>query len=131
MSDLGNLSITSSKSIGERAENAAYEYLLAQGLIPISRNYRISGGEIDIILEDKDDIVFTEVRFRKHNNFGDGAESVTRKKQNRIYRTALHFIQKHPKLAKRNFRFDVISISQSGNQFTFDWIDDAFQPEES
>jgi len=82
-------------------------------------------------MKDKEDIVFTEVRFRKQNSFGNGAESITRKKQDKIVKTALHFIQKHPKLAKQNFRFDVISISLSNNQFDIDWIDDAFHPRES
>jgi len=114
---------------GQLAENAAYDYLLAQGLKSVSRNYRIPSGEIDIIMQDNDNIVFIEVRFRKNDHFGNGAESVTSFKQNKIYRTALHFLQKHPKLAKYNYRFDVISMSLSNNQFIIDWIDDAFQPE--
>lgn len=127
---LNNKKFNNNISIGELAENAAYEYLLARGLKPVFRNYRVPTGEIDLIMEDNHDIVFVEVRYRKHDNFGSGAESVTCKKQNKIFKTALHFIQKHPKLAGRNFRFDVISISQSGSQFDIDWIDNAFQPVE-
>ena len=118
------------KMVGELAENAAYEYLLARGLKPVSRNYRVPIGEIDIIMQDNDDIVFIEVRFRKNDHFGDGADSVTKIKQNKIYKTALYFIQKHSKLSGYNFRFDVVSISLTDNQFVIDWIDDAFQPVE-
>lgn len=120
----------SKKTMGELAENAAYEYLLAHGLKLVSRNYRVPTGEIDIIMQDNDDIVFIEVRFRKNDHFGDGADSVTRIKQNKIYKTALYFIQRHSKLSRYNFRFDVVSISLSDNQFVFDWIADAFQPVE-
>lgn len=120
----------SKKTIGELAENAAYDYLLARGLKLVSRNYRVPTGEIDIIMQDNDDIVFIEVRFRKNDHFGDGADSVTKIKQNKIYKTALYFIQTHAKLSRYNFRFDVVSISLSDNQFVFDWINDAFQPME-
>jgi len=113
---------------GALAEEAAYKFLLAQGLKVISRNYRIPSGEIDLIMKDDDDIVFVEVRFRKHNHFGDGADSVTATKQNKIYKTALHFIQRHPTLSKHNFRFDVMSMSLINEQFDIEWIDDAFQP---
>jgi len=116
------------QTIGKLAENAAYDFLLTRGLKPVARNYRAATGEIDIIMRDSNDIVFIEVRYRKNDHFGDGAESITWKKQNKIYKTALHFLLNNSKLNKCNYRFDVIAMSQLNNQFEIDWIDDAFQP---
>ena len=116
------------KSSGERAETAALHFLTTHGLKLITQNYRVPCGEIDLIMEDKDIIAFIEVRYRKRSDFGSGAETVTYNKQKKLTKAALHFIQKHPKLSKRNFRFDVISISLKEDQFKIDWIDNAFEP---
>jgi putative endonuclease len=116
------------KSSGERAETTALHFLTTHGLKLITQNYRVPCGEIDLIMEDKDIIAFIEVRYRKRSNFGSGAETVTYNKQKKLTKAALHFIQKHPKLSKRNFRFDVISISLKEDQFKIDWIDNAFEP---
>jgi len=118
----------SSKSAGEQAETTALHFLTTKGLKLITQNYRVPCGEIDIIMEDKGIVVFIEVRYRKRSDFGSGAETVTYSKQKKLTKAALHFIQKHQKLSKRNFRFDVISISLKGDQFKIDWIDNAFEP---
>lgn len=80
-------------------------------------------GEVDLILEQKETIVFVEVRERKSTSFGTPAETVTRKKQARIAKAALMFL-KAKGLTRRPLRFDVVSV-QSG---TISHIENAFAP---
>jgi putative endonuclease len=122
-----------SHSKGQHAENACCEYLKQQGLKLIARNYRGHRGEIDIIMQDSNTLVFIEVRFRKNNLYGDGLESVTTKKQQRILNTAEEYLQNETKL--KNARIDVVAMSQnlqnkhnddSEVDYSFDWIKNAF-----
>ena len=73
-----------SHSKGQHAERACCEFLQQQGLKLLARNYRGRHGEIDIIMQDKDALVFVEVRYRKNNHYGGALESVTAGKQARI-----------------------------------------------
>ncbi len=84
-------------------------------------------GEIDLIMTDRTTIVFVEVRFRIHNNYGDGAESVDTRKQRKISLTALHYLQKS-RLSNRFCRFDVVSLSEAKNGTSeINWIQNAFE----
>ena len=112
---------------GKEAEHACYRYLKAQGLKPVTRNYHCRHGEIDIIMMEGSVLVFIEVRFRKDKRYGGGVESITYHKQNKLRKTAEHYLQqdKHSRAA----RFDVVSMSNdtaSKAVYTFDWIRDAF-----
>ena len=115
---------------GEDAEAACSRYLKSQGLKLLSTNFSCRLGEIDIIMLDKNMLVFVEVRFRKNNNFGDGLESITAAKQRKLRRTAELYLQQNSQY--ENARFDVVSMSKStqtrlgGQQYTFDWIKNAF-----
>ena len=115
--------------IGRRAEEAVCRYLEDQGLSLIERNYRGPQGEIDLIMQDADSVVFVEIRFRRHSRFGDGAETVDRRKQSRVVATAMRYLQSHRALRARPARFDVVSVApQEGNQaYRIAWIADAFQ----
>lgn len=109
---------------GQQAERAACDYLLAQGLTLVEKNYRCRRGEIDLVMRHRDTLVFVEVRYRKNHDFGGAGESITRKKQEKIQTTALHYMQKlKPDI---NARFDVIAITGSGKQQQFEWIQNAF-----
>jgi len=99
----------------------------------VARNYRGHRGEIDIILQDGNTLVFVEVRYRKNNFYGNGLESVTTQKQQRILRTAQEYMQNETKL--KNGRIDVVAMSQklqnthsenTEDSYTFEWIKDAF-----
>ncbi len=115
---------------GEDAELACYHYLKKNGLKPVTKNFHCRHGEIDIIMLDNKTLVFVEVRFRKNNHFGDGLESITANKQNKLRRTAELYLQKNKQY--KNARFDVVSMSKSitPNEktpcFTFDWVSNAF-----
>ncbi|ASP40435.1 YraN family protein [Bacterioplanes sanyensis] len=115
-------------SLGQRAKGQAIErqaerFLRQQGLKPVTRNYQIRGGEIDLIMLHGEVLVFIEVRYRKHSDYGSGAESVTASKQQRLRRTAEHYLlQNHP--STPDCRFDVVSAS--GDPIEFEWLQNAF-----
>ena len=109
---------------GQIAETQAHDYLQQQGLKSLARNVRSPRGEIDLIMEANDTIVFIEVRLRNRSDFGSGAESVTRSKQEKLIATAAYFLQQNKRLAKRPARFDVVSVS---GQDSMDWIKNAFE----
>lgn len=110
--------------IGQQAEQAAADYLRRQGLKLRDRNYRCKGGEIDLILDDHDILVFAEIRFRRRSDFGSPAETVGASKQRRLILAAQHYLQRHH--IDRPCRFDVLAITP-GDPHNIDWIRDAFR----
>ena len=118
-----------SVQIGKAAESLASDYLQQHGLKLISRNYRAPCGELDLIMQDHDHMVFVEVRFRRHTRYGSGADSVTASKQDKLIKTALYYLQQHPRQAKQAVRFDVVSLSAVDGRSNIESIKDAFQAE--
>ncbi len=118
---------TSKSETGKNAENTACQHLQQQGLKLIERNYLCPRGEIDLIMQDTSSIIFVEVRYRRNSRFGSGAESVDRRKQEKLLATAAHYLQKHPKAAKEPCRFDVVSLTGPDGRQEIEWINDAFQ----
>lgn len=113
---------------GEKAEQDACQHLQQHGLKLVTKNYRCKFGEIDIIMQDRQSLVFVEVRYRKSSQFGSGAESITMAKQKKLLRTASYYLQQHPQTAQLACRFDVISISgKQDKQREINWIKDAIQ----
>ena len=108
---------------GEWAEDLAAQHLLANGLKPVQRNHRCRWGEIDLIMRDRQTLVFVEVRFRSRANYGNGAQSVDARKQCKLINAAEHYLQSHATLRDVPCRFDVVSVSKNNSQ----WIKDAFQ----
>lgn len=102
------------------------QHLLANGLILISKNFRCRLGEIDLIMQDGERLVFVEVRLRSNRNYGDGFSSVTYTKQKKIIRTARHYLANKTYYANVECRFDVVSVSLENGNHCLDWITDAF-----
>lgn len=114
---------------GKCAESAAQRFLEAQGLHAINNNYRCKHGEIDLIMRHDNTIVFVEVRFRRNSRYGNGAETVDRRKQARIIACASHFLQNNKKHAKAPCRFDVVSLTDKRtacDKNGLEWIPNAF-----
>jgi putative endonuclease len=118
--------MSNSREAGLQAEERALQFLQAQGLHCVARNFSSHRGEIDLVMQDSDTLVFVEVRFRRHGGFGSAAESVTGSKQQRIIRAASHFLNRSRQWRDSACRFDVLAISGAGQQ-TIDWIRDAFR----
>ena len=112
---------------GQAAEQLACSYLQEQGLQLIARNYHSRFGELDLVMRDNRQLVFIEVRYRRHSHFGSGAETIQAAKQAKLIKTAQAFLQSQPKLGKLAARFDVVSISGPMHNPTIDWIPNAFQ----
>jgi putative endonuclease len=93
---------------GKEAENMAAKFLQNLGYTIIETNYRYKRGEIDLIAEHEQTIIFVEVKSRKNNNFGFPEESVNAKKQNLIHQTADNYLITN-NLANQ-IRFDIIAI---------------------
>ncbi|MFL0796798.1 MAG: YraN family protein [Cellvibrionaceae bacterium] len=120
-------SINKNVSTGAAAEKATEKYLKAQGLKSVTKNYRSRLGEIDLIMQDGETLVFIEVRMRNHKNYGSGADSVTVSKQKKIIRTAQAYLQKSTQ--DYSCRFDVVSVSTKDSEHQFQWIKNAFYAE--
>lgn len=118
-----------SVEIGKQVESLACEHLQQQGLQLVDRNFRSRQGELDLVMQEGATLVFVEVRYRRNARFGSGADSVTRTKQDKLVKTALYYLQHHPRYAHWQTRFDVVSVSTSNQQPHFEWIKDAFQAE--
>ncbi len=98
------------QTIGCRGEQLAAAFLQRQGYALLARNFRVAGGEIDLVAEREGVIVFVEVKTRTSQRYGDPAAAVTRRKQERISRAALAFLARHG-LCGRPARFDVVAVS--------------------
>lgn len=99
----------SNKQTGDYGETLACEFLKKQSYKILERNFRIRGGEIDIIAKDIVDLVFVEVKTRYTHEFGSPAESVTPWKINFLIRASQFYLLKH-KLMDKPYRIDVITI---------------------
>lgn len=101
---------TKSQRIGNAAEQVALHYLQRQGLQLLERNYHSRYGEIDLIMLERDCVVFVEVRARKSNAWHCASESVDWRKQQKIIKTAQCYLQNYAIYADNDCRFDVIAI---------------------
>ena len=109
---------------GREAERCAETFLLRQRLRLLERNYRCRFGEIDLIMQDGEMLVFVEVRLRTSLIFGGAAASITSFKQAKLLRTARHYLA-GLRMAPP-CRFDAVLLSgQSGEEM--EWIKNAFE----
>lgn len=115
------------QKLGKDAEKIAEQYLKQRNLRLIQRNYRCRFGEIDLIMHDGDVLVFTEVRFRSQSQFGGAANSVNHLKQNKIIKTAQHFLGNNRRYQHKNCRFDVIAFEYDAAPCDPLWYKDAFR----
>ena len=113
---------------GQQIEQLAAQYLQQQGLKLIDNNYRCKQGEIDLIMQHHDQLVFVEVRYRKQSRYGSAAESVTRSKQQKLLYAANHFLVCRPQFSQQQARFDVVAVQpKSGSdKLQIDWLQNAF-----
>ena len=111
--------------VGTKGEDAAAGLLRDKGYNILRRNYSVHNvGEIDIIAEKDSDIHIFEVRTRRNlGSFPDSAESVMKKKRNRVMRTAERFVNEND-LFDRNIVFEVIRVTHDaqGNILSIDFV---------
>lgn len=112
---------------GGWAEDLARRFLQNEGLTLLEQNYRCRRGEIDLIMRDRSAIVFVEVRYRSRSDFGSGAESVNRRKQQKLIAAAQYFLGNHAGDCSTPCRFDVVEIAGLGSDPSLSWIRNAFE----
>ena len=108
--------------LGKFAENRAEKMLADAGLSILCRNYRCRQGEIDLIAQDGDTLVFVEVRSRGRQDYGSAAESISSTKQRRIIATARHYLATLPRMPA--CRFDTVTMDAGGEPV---WTKAAFE----
>ncbi|MFM2330158.1 MAG: hypothetical protein RLZZ494_2261 [Pseudomonadota bacterium] len=116
------------QATGQQAEDRALAYLEHQGLSLVRRHYQVArgpgrlGGEIDLIMQDRDGtLVFVEVRARVQAGYGGAAASVNAAKQRRLIWTAQHYLRGVP--CWPPCRFDVVAITAG----VLEWLPAAFE----
>ena len=114
------------KLIGRRGESAAADYLKKKRYRIVGMNYACRFGEIDLIAENRDFIVFVEVKSRKDAGFAAAREYVTGAKQRRIAATAALWLSQNP--TEKQPRFDVVEVySANGVVHSINHIENAFE----
>lgn len=113
---------------GQDAEDQALEFLQGQGLQLLTRNWRCKGGELDLVMLDADTVVFVEVRYRLHAQFGGALGSIDGRKQQRLVLAANFFLQHEPRWAKHPCRFDAVALQGRGHAGQpLQWLKNAFE----
>ncbi|WP_049621231.1 YraN family protein [Frateuria defendens] len=115
------------RAAGAVFEQRAGEALERAGLRLLARNYTTRHGELDLVMQHGDTLVFVEVRHRLSASHGDAAASVTRAKQDKLIRTAELWLAAHPQHARRACRFDVVSFDGPANAARMQWLQGAFE----
>ena len=113
------------RRLGIEGEELAVRFLKKKGYKIVSRNFKSPVGEMDIIAEDGDTLVFIEVKTRTDDSFGHPFEAVTHRKREKLRKVALSYF-KHSRQEVPS-RFDVLSIETDGANHKIEHIKDAFE----
>jgi putative endonuclease len=77
-------------------------------------------------MQERDTLVFVEVRYRSSDVFGTPAETVDARKQARLRATAEHYLQNTPRASKKACRFDIVALTGNGEGGDFHWLRNVF-----
>ena len=112
---------------GRQTEQLAADYLLGQGLILIGKNFSAKTGEIDLLMQEHEVLVFIEVKYRKHAAFGGALAAVPAAKQKKIRQTAEFYLQQAGLNAYNTpCRFDVVTLQGNIERPQITWLKNAF-----
>lgn len=118
--------MTDKKVIGDKGEDFAASYFQKLDYEIKARNVHSRYGEIDLIAENGDTVVFVEVKTRSHDSLDRAADAVTPLKQKKIILTALDYISKSN--TDKIMRFDVFEVYHAnGRIYKFNHIKNAFE----
>ena len=103
-------------STGKTGEQLALDYLLEKGYRLVEQNWRCKLGEIDLVMQDKDTLVFVEVKSRTSDQFGSPEEAITPHKLKRMEKLAQYYLlQKH---SSQDWQIDLAAIMLDKNNKT-------------
>lgn len=111
---------------GAASEKLAISHLERQGMTLLERNFTCRRGEIDLIMQDRNRIVFVEVRSRHSARCVSPLESIDAAKQRRIINAARYYLMIRNLHERVDCRFDCLGITGSGDDAEITWIADAF-----
>jgi putative endonuclease len=111
------------RAVGAAGEAAVAAWYEAAGFTVVDRNWRVREGEIDVIARRGAVLVFCEVKTRRSDAFGTPAEAVTVRKQARLRKLALQWLDAHGARAEQ-LRFDVASVRPDGRG---SWVVDVLE----
>lgn len=111
---------TARQKLGSIGERLAAETLRERGYRILEYNFRCRHGEIDLIAEDEDDLVFVEVKTRRGTAFGRPEEAVTLSKRRKLVEVASYYLDLHAQ-PDRAWRIDVVAV-QFGTRGAFEEI---------
>jgi putative endonuclease len=100
------------KRLGDAGEEIATRELVRRGYVVRERNWRCPEGELDIVAEQGEALVFVEVRTRRGDRFGTPEESITLAKRAHLIAAAQAYLQAHS-LQDRDWRIDVVAVEMS------------------
>ncbi len=130
--------ISSPLNLGQWAEQQALKLLQTQGFTLIVANYHCRYGEIDLIVQKDQELIFVEVKARSVTQYAQSCETISSSKQKKIMKSALCFLNAQPQFQEFYCRFDVIcfdfpqkiakTVQQDFSNFHYDlqWIENAF-----
>ncbi len=116
----------SNRLSGARGEDLALRYLAQRGYVLLERNYRTRYGELDLILQDGNTLVFVEVKLRRGTGFGHPLEAVTPRKQASIRSLARQYLRDRRPRFFDALRFDVVGILLGNGEPEIAHIENAF-----
>lgn len=98
---------------GLNGELMAENHLCQKGMTVIARRYRGADGEIDLVMQDGENVVFVEVKARPGARAGSGLTAVTPAKQRRMTHAAISFLLEREWM-EHQVRFDVVEVTRDG-----------------
>lgn len=118
---------------GSRAERVAARHLRRLGYRILERNVRSRDGELDLVANHGETLVFCEVRSRRTvageaPGAGGPGDSIDARKQRQLLRLASGYLQRHPELSGMRCRFDAILVWRTGSEWRVEVVADAFRP---
>lgn len=107
---------THSQRLGGWGERQAERYLVDKGYRVVERNVRTEYGEIDLVAQEGDVLVFVEVKTRSSSTYGYPEEAITEKKEAHLMESAQAYLQANPEGAQ-DWRIDVVAVrGRAGGQ---------------
>jgi len=100
------------QGLGRTGERLAAQVLVGQGYHILERNFRCRHGEIDLVAEDEQDLIFVEVKTRRGISYGLPEEAITLHKQRKLMEVASYYLDLH-ECPDRSWRIDVVAVQMS------------------
>lgn len=116
---------TYKKELGKKGELISERFLVKKGYKIICKNFYTKKGEIDIIAQKDNDIIFVEVKTRTNLKFGTPAMAINYTKKKHIKLSAKIFLYLNANIKYNSIRFDVIEVFVKGNKYIINHIKNA------